>query len=90
MDSSSSVISFSQNAKLQPESRAADARINAMATAHFTGFFFAEIKYRILITASTPEKIRNVKAVPTAGMVTNVGRKVPIMLPMVFNAPAKA
>ena len=40
------------------------------------------------ITPSTPEKIRKVAAVPTAGIVTKVGRKVPIMLPMVFSAPS--
>ena len=34
-----------------------------------------------------PEKSRNVTAVPTAGMVTKVGRNVPKMLPMVLNAP---
>ena len=40
----------------------------------------------MLIKASTPEKIRNVTAVPTEGIVTKVGKKVPIMLPMVFRA----
>ena len=34
-----------------------------------------------------PEKIRNVMEVPTAGMVTKVGTKVPMMLPTVLNAP---
>lgn len=38
------------------------------------------------MAASTPAKIRNVAAVPTAGMVRNVGTKVPMMLPMVFSA----
>ena len=38
------------------------------------------------MAASTPEKIKNVAAVPTAGMVTNVGTKVPMMLPMVLSA----
>ena len=34
-----------------------------------------------------PAKIRNVTDVPTAGIVTKVGIKVPMMLPMVLNAP---
>ena len=34
-----------------------------------------------------PENSRKVTAVPTAGMVTKVGRKVPRMLPMVLQAP---
>lgn len=38
------------------------------------------------MAASTPEKIRNVAAVPTAGMVTKVGTKVPMMLPIVLSA----
>lgn len=33
-----------------------------------------------------PEKSRKVTEVPTAGMVTKVGRKVPRMLPTVLNA----
>ena len=32
--------------------------------------------------------MRKVAAVPTAGIVTKVGRKVPIILPMVFKAPS--
>ena len=35
-----------------------------------------------------PAKIRNVIAVPTVGIVTKVGRKVPMMLPIVFSAPS--
>ena len=35
-----------------------------------------------------PAKIRKVIDVPTAGIVTNVGTKVPIMLPIVLNAPS--
>ena len=35
----------------------------------------------------TVEKIRKVMLVPTEGMVTKVGRKVPIMEPMVLHAP---
>ena len=38
------------------------------------------------IAASTPAKMRNVAAVPTAGMVMNVGTNVPMMLPMVLSA----
>ena len=38
------------------------------------------------MTASMAAKMRKVRAVPTAGMVTKVGRKVPMMLPMVFSA----
>ena len=44
------------------------------------------MKYAMPMAASTPEKIKNVAAVPTAGMVTNVGTKVPMMLPMVLSA----
>ena len=56
-------------------------------TAHFFHPVFALIKYTSPRIRSTPEKIRKVIAVPTAGMVTKVGRNVPIMLPMVLNAP---
>ena len=45
-----------------------------------------EMKNAREIIASMAAKIRNVRAVPTAGMVTKVGRKVPMMLPMVFSA----
>ncbi len=38
------------------------------------------------MAARTPAKSRKVAAVPTAGMVTKVGRKVPRMLPMVLRA----
>ena len=34
------------------------------------------------------EKMRKVIDVPTAGIVTNVGRNVPIILPTVLNAPS--
>ena len=34
-----------------------------------------------------PEKITKVAAVPTAGIETNVGTNVPIILPIVLNAP---
>ena len=44
------------------------------------------MKYTIPRIRSTPEKIRKVTLVPTVGIVTNVGRKVPIMLPTVLNA----
>ena len=88
MDSSSSVIPFSQNAKLKLEETRLKAKISARVRAHFTIFFRMERKYRMLITASTPEKIRKVTAVPTEGIVTKVGRKVPIMLPTVFSAPS--
>ena len=79
--------SVSQNAKL-PEEPNTLHRIKSIAqTAHFTGFLRVPIKYATLIISSIPEKIRNVTAVPTAGIVTKVGRKVPIMLPTVLNAP---
>lgn len=39
------------------------------------------------MTSRIPENSRKVTAVPTAGMVTKVGRKVPRMLPMVLQAP---
>ena len=39
-----------------------------------------------LMTARMAAKMRKVLAVPTAGMVTKVGRKVPIILPMVPSA----
>ena len=45
-----------------------------------------EIKNASDMTASMAAKMRKVRAVPTAGMVTKVGRKVPMMLPMVFSA----
>ena len=35
-----------------------------------------------------PEKIRNVTAVPTVGIVIKVGAKVPMILPTVLNAPS--
>ncbi len=35
-----------------------------------------------------PANIKNVIDVPTAGIETNVGTKVPIMLPIVLNAPS--
>ena len=38
------------------------------------------------ISASIAAKMRKVLAVPTAGMVTKVGRKVPMMLPIVLSA----
>lgn len=47
----------------------------------------AAIKYTIDKIRRIPAKIKNVTDVPTAGMVTKVGIKVPIMLPMVLNAP---
>ncbi|OQA26416.1 MAG: hypothetical protein BWY61_00675 [Firmicutes bacterium ADurb.Bin354] len=50
--------------------------------------FLFTIKYAAPMTSNTPEKIRNVTEVPTAGIVTNVGIKVPIMLPMVLHAPS--
>ena len=45
------------------------------------------MKYTRQMAMSMPEKSRKVTAVPTAGMVTKVGRKVPKMLPMVLQAP---
>ena len=36
-----------------------------------------------------PPKIRKVTAVPTVGIVTKVGRKVPRMLPIVLQAPSR-
>jgi len=41
------------------------------------------------MASSTPENIRKVTEVPTAGMVTKVGRKVPSMLPTVLAAPSR-
>ena len=38
-------------------------------------------------SARTDENIINVAAVPTAGMVTKVGKNVPMILPIVFKAP---
>ena len=40
-----------------------------------------EIKYIRAITRRTPENSKNVMDVPTAGIVTNVGRNVPNILP---------
>ena len=45
-----------------------------------------EMKKAREITASIAAKIRKVRAVPTAGIVTKVGRKVPMMLPIVLSA----
>ena len=45
-------------------------------------------KYTRAIARRIPENIKNVTAVPTAGIVTKVGRKVPIMLPTVLKAPS--
>ncbi len=45
-------------------------------------------KYITESTINIPAKIRNVIDVPTAGIVTNVGTNVPIMLPIVLNAPS--
>ena len=41
------------------------------------------------ISSRMPEKMRKVTAVPTAGIVTKVGRKVPRMLPTVLQAPRR-
>ena len=49
-------------------------------TRALTDFFFAETKYSIASRRSIPAKIRNVMAVPTAGILINVGTKVPIMM----------
>ena len=43
--------------------------------------FLAVIKYINDMTANIAEKIQNVAAVPKLGIVTNVGRNVPRMLP---------
>ena len=62
----------------------------AIIFARFLSFFLiapALIKYAIERAISIPAKIRNVMAVPTAGIVTNVGKNVPIILPTVLNAP---
>ena len=48
--------------------------------------FLREMKKPRLMTARIAAKMRKVRAVPTAGMVTKVGRKVPMMLPMVPRA----
>ena len=48
--------------------------------------FLREMKKPRLMTARMAAKMRKVRAVPTAGMVTKVGRKVPMMLPMVPRA----
>lgn len=45
-----------------------------------------EMKKAREMTARIAAKMRKVRAVPTAGMVTKVGRKVPMMLPMVLRA----
>ena len=48
---------------------------------------FVLIKYTSPNSSRIPENIRKVMEVPTAGMVTKVGRNVPIILPTVLNAP---
>ena len=79
---------MSQNAKLLP-APAAERTANATAQAViFTAFSFLLRKYTADKTKSIPEKIRKVTDVPTAGIVTKVGRKVPIMLPTVLKAPS--
>ena len=45
------------------------------------------MKYTSPRARRIPEKIRKVTAVPTEGMVTKVGRKVPMILPTVLKAP---
>ena len=54
---------------------------------HTTNRRRALVKYSSPSSRSTPEKIRNVTAVPTEGIVTKVGRNVPMMLPTVLKAP---
>lgn len=45
------------------------------------------MKYTTDKASKIPAKIRNVMEVPTAGMEIKVGTNVPIMLPIVLNAP---
>ena len=45
-------------------------------------------KYTAANAIRIAAKIRNVTEVPTAGIVTKVGTKVPMMLPIVLNAPS--
>ncbi len=60
---------------------------SAADTAQRTGLALALRKYTRPMSSNMPEKSRKVTLVPTAGMVTKVGRKVPMMLPTVLNAP---
>ena len=56
--------------------------------AAFTVTFLPVLTKKAMQSAiSIPAKIRNVIVVPTAGIVTNVGTKVPIILPTVLKAP---
>ncbi len=61
----------------------------ASAAGSFFIFFAAipeEMKYTAARAKRMPAKIKNVIAVPTAGILINVGTKVPMMLPTVFDA----
>ena len=78
---------FSQKAKPIVVLVIQKAMNSTVQTITLTVHLLQEIKYTIPSSRSTPEKIRNVTAVPTAGMVIKVGAKVPIMLPMVLKAP---
>ena len=54
----------------------------------FTVTFLPVLTKKAMQSAiNIPAKIRNVIDVPTAGIVTNVGTKVPMILPTVLNAP---
>ncbi len=67
--------------------RTQQARKRAAATALFTAPFLLLTKYSSPSTRRIPANSRKVMDVPTAGMVTKVGTKVPMMLPMVLKAP---
>ena len=51
--------------------------------------FLLAIKYILLSNPKIPANIKNVAAVPTAGIVTKVGKKVPMILPIVLSAPSR-
>ena len=76
----------SQKAKLSECPKTAEKVRIAAETPHKTFRFPAKIKYTIPSSRRTPAKIRKVTLVPTDGIVTKVGRKVPIMLPIVLKA----
>ena len=86
MDSSSAVRCFCQKAKLFPCPKTQQRIKITIATGTFFTKTLLLAKYTMDSARRIPAKIRNVMDVPTAGILINVGTKVPMMLPMVFDA----
>ena len=88
-DSPSYASPVSQKAKLPPLPVTVHTAKRIRATTLRRRSRRPERKYTSASASSTPENSRKVTAVPTAGMVTKVGRKVPRMLPTVLQAPSR-